>query len=170
MSQLDTQSPTAAKLLGDWLARKRLAAGLSLSAVAAQARLYRQTVVNAEKGRHFPRPSTLERLFALDCFGPDSDEPDLVQALRNRVLPTIPNGFARLPPEKRQEIASRGGQAAQESGLAYCFTSDSAIDAGTKGGHKVAQDRQHMVEMGRKGGLARRGKSQRRNGRVDREG
>ena len=50
---------------------------------------------------------------------------------------------------KQREIASKGGKAAHE------FSEEEARVSGRKGGAKVAQDRAHMAEIGRKGGLAR---------------
>lgn len=41
-------------------------------------------------------------------------------------------GFAALSPERRKEIASRGGTAAHASGTAHRFTSESAKLAGMK--------------------------------------
>ncbi|RYD51829.1 MAG: general stress protein [Sphingobacteriales bacterium] len=43
-------------------------------------------------------------------------------------------GFAGMDPQKQQEIASKGGKAAHESGNAHEFTSEEAREAGRKGG------------------------------------
>lgn len=43
-------------------------------------------------------------------------------------------GFAGMSPEKRREIASKGGKAAHESGNANEFDSESGREAGRKGG------------------------------------
>lgn len=64
-------------------------------------------------------------------------------------------GFASMDPEKQREIASKGGKAAHLQGRAHEFTSDEAREAGRKGGETVAQDREHMAEIGRMGGKAR---------------
>ena len=48
--------------------------------------------------------------------------------------PRKPRGFAAMTPEKRRDIASRGGKAAHAVGTAHKFTSDEARAAGTKGG------------------------------------
>ncbi|MBD0313737.1 MAG: stress-induced protein [Microcoleus sp. T3-bin5] len=61
-------------------------------------------------------------------------------------------GFASMDPEKQREIASKGGQAAHEKGTAHKFSSDEAREAGRKGGQSVSQNREHMAEIGRKGG------------------
>lgn len=45
-----------------------------------------------------------------------------------------PRGFAALPPERRQEIASKGGVAARARGTAYRFSTEQAKEAGRKGG------------------------------------
>jgi general stress protein YciG len=64
-------------------------------------------------------------------------------------------GFASMDPEKQREIASKGGKAAHEQGRAHEFSSDEARHAGRKGGEVVSQDRKHMAEIGREGGMAR---------------
>ena len=66
---------------------------------------------------------------------------------------TSNRGFASMNEEKQREIASKGGRAAHEKGTAHEFTSEEAREAGRKGGEKVSQDREHMAEIGRKGGL-----------------
>lgn len=43
-------------------------------------------------------------------------------------------GFASMDPEKQREIASMGGRAVHEKGLAHVWTSDEARKAGRKGG------------------------------------
>ena len=43
-------------------------------------------------------------------------------------------GFASMDPKKQREIASQGGKAAHEAGTAHEFDSDSAREAGRKGG------------------------------------
>jgi general stress protein YciG len=61
-------------------------------------------------------------------------------------------GFASMSPEKQREIARKGGRAAHEKGKAHEFTSDEARSAGRKGGEKVSVNRNHMAEIGRRGG------------------
>jgi general stress protein YciG len=61
-------------------------------------------------------------------------------------------GFASMDEEKQREIASKGGKAAHAKGTAHEFSSEEAREAGRKGGQKVSQDREHMAEIGRKGG------------------
>ena len=56
--------------------------------------------------------------------------------------------------EARQELARRGGQAAHALGRAHKFTPEEARVAGAKGGLKCAEDREHMSEIGRRGGVA----------------
>lgn len=63
-------------------------------------------------------------------------------------------GFASMDPEKKREIASKGGRAAHQKGTAHEFTPDEARQAGRKGGQTVSRDRSHMAEIGRKGGVA----------------
>ena len=64
-------------------------------------------------------------------------------------------GFAGMDPRRQREIASEGGKAAHEKGTAHEFDSESARQAGQKGGEAVSRDRSHMAEIGRKGGEAR---------------
>ena len=69
--------------------------------------------------------------------------------------PSRPRGFALLDPERRREIASQGGTAAQADGRAHQFTPEEARAAGRKGGEAIAEREGHMSRIGRKGGLAR---------------
>ena len=64
-------------------------------------------------------------------------------------------GFASMDREKQREIASKGGKAAHAQGRAHEFSTDEARSAGRKGGEVVSQDRKHMAEIGREGGMAR---------------
>lgn len=56
-------------------------------------------------------------------------------------------GFALMTPERRRELASRGGKKAQADGSAHQWTSSEARDAGRKGGplsgraRRLARDR-----------------------------
>lgn len=70
-------------------------------------------------------------------------------------------GFASMDPERRRQIASKGGRIAHSRGTAHKFTSTEAKEAGRKGGQVVSQDRAHMSMIGREGVKARRLKSQR---------
>ncbi|WP_375417541.1 KGG domain-containing protein [uncultured Hymenobacter sp.] len=47
-------------------------------------------------------------------------------------------GFAAMSPETQRRIASEGGRASHESGRAHKWTSESARDAGRKGGQARA--------------------------------
>ncbi|XLZ72206.1 KGG domain-containing protein [Massilia sp. SR12] len=64
-------------------------------------------------------------------------------------------GFAAMDKETQRMIASKGGQAAHQKGTAHEFTSEEARRAGQKGGEAVSRDREHMAEIGRKGGESR---------------
>ena len=64
-------------------------------------------------------------------------------------------GFASMDPERRREVASKGGMAAQARGTAHRFTSEQARVAGRKGGQTVSQNREHMCQIGHKGGTTR---------------
>src|SRR5512144_1685915 len=58
-------------------------------------------------------------------------------------------------PEEAREAGHKGGQAAHEKGTAHEFTPEEAREAGHKGGEAVSQDREHMADIGRKGGESR---------------
>lgn len=62
-------------------------------------------------------------------------------------------GFARLKekdPEKLKKIASKAGKKAHEVGKAHKFLpgDEATIAAGSKGGQKISQDREHMRQLG----------------------
>jgi general stress protein YciG len=63
-------------------------------------------------------------------------------------------GFASMDPSKQKEIASKGGRAAHEQGVAHEWSSDEARAAGRKGGEAVSKNKDHMSEIGRRGGEA----------------
>jgi len=67
-------------------------------------------------------------------------------------------GFALMDKEEHRRLASQGGKAAHIQGRAHEFTPEKAREAGKKGGTKVSQDRQHMADIGRKGGKAKHAK------------
>ena len=50
-------------------------------------------------------------------------------------------GFAAMSPEKQREIASKGGRAAHEQGVAHEWTPEQAKEAGRKGGQARSSDR-----------------------------
>ena len=78
-------------------------------------------------------------------------------------------GFASMDDSKQREIASKGGRAAHEKGTAHEFSSDEAREAGRKGGQAVSQNREHMAQIGRRGGEASRGGQKRdQSGRQSR--
>jgi uncharacterized protein len=64
-----------------------------------------------------------------------------------------PRGFAAMTPERRREIASKGGAQAQANGTAHRYDSERGKEAGRKGGRATSSDRAHMAEIGRRGGL-----------------
>jgi len=75
-------------------------------------------------------------------------------------------GFASMDTRKQREIASKGGRAAHAHGTAHEFTSEEARAAGRKGGEAVSRNRQHMAEIGRRGGQRSRN-SQQNNRQVE---
>ena len=64
-------------------------------------------------------------------------------------------GFAAMDQNQQREIASKGGQAAHQKGTAHEFDSEEARRAGQKGGEAVSRDREHVADIGRKGGESR---------------
>lgn len=69
-------------------------------------------------------------------------------------------GFGALSPERRREIASRGGKAAHESGNAHEYTSEEAREAGRKGGtacHAARRAAKKVAESAAKSGRKERG-------------
>ncbi|WEF35387.1 KGG domain-containing protein [Pseudoduganella chitinolytica] len=68
---------------------------------------------------------------------------------------TAKRGFAAMDEATQRQIASKGGQAAHQKGTAHEFDSEEARRAGQKGGEAVSRDREHMAEIGRKGGESR---------------
>ncbi len=50
-------------------------------------------------------------------------------------------GFAAMDPEKRREIASKGGKASHEKGTGHEWTSETAREAGRKGGLATREGR-----------------------------
>lgn len=72
-----------------------------------------------------------------------------------------PQGFAAMSPEKRREIAAKGGKAVQNSNRSFSKSKELAAAAGRKGGVSVPPEkrtfsvnRDAAVAAGRKGGLA----------------
>lgn len=54
-------------------------------------------------------------------------------------------GFAAMSPERQREIASQGGRAAHEQGVAHQWNRDEAIAAGKKGGQASGSRRRTMA-------------------------
>ena len=66
-------------------------------------------------------------------------------------------GFASMSPEKKREIASKGGKAAHQKGTAHEWTSEEARDAGRKGGIASHQRRREQTSQSvERGGSAER--------------
>jgi general stress protein YciG len=71
-------------------------------------------------------------------------------------------GFAAMDPEKRREIARKGGKAAHAKGVGHTFSHERAVAAGRKGGRAAhAKGAAHQLsgdearQAARKGGSAR---------------
>ncbi|HRO43901.1 MAG TPA: KGG domain-containing protein [Flavipsychrobacter sp.] len=63
-------------------------------------------------------------------------------------------GFASMDAARQREIASKGGKAAHQQGVAHKWSSEEARAAGRKGGESVSRNKEHMAAIGRKGGEA----------------
>ena len=61
-------------------------------------------------------------------------------------------GFAGMTDQRQRAIAAEGGRAAHEQGTAHEFSAAEARQAGQKGGEAVSRDRNHMADIGRRGG------------------
>jgi len=75
-----------------------------------------------------------------------------------------PRGFAKMSPEARRAIASKGGKQSHALGKAHKFTSQEASDAGKIGGASLSKDREHMREIARLGQIARKANREKQNG------
>jgi general stress protein YciG len=67
---------------------------------------------------------------------------------------TSRRGFASMDKARQREIASKGGKAAHQQGVAHQWSREEARVAGRKGGETVSRNKDHMSEIGRKGGEA----------------
>lgn len=65
-------------------------------------------------------------------------------------------GLASASLADRQRVASMGGKAAHKAGTAHKFNSEEARIAGKKGGMAISQNKDHMSEIGRKGGKSKK--------------
>ena len=66
----------------------------------------------------------------------------------NGNIPAAPKkgrGFANMDKAQQREIASKGGKAAHEKGVAHKWTSQEAAEAGRKGGQASSQNRQQQA-------------------------
>ncbi len=66
-------------------------------------------------------------------------------------------GFAAMDKEEHRELARSGGVAAHAAGMAHKFSSEQAREAGKIGGRTTSANREHMAEIGRRGGIGKRG-------------
>jgi general stress protein YciG len=60
-------------------------------------------------------------------------------------MPMADRGFASMDRDKQREIARKGGKAAHEKGTAHEWTSDTAREAGRKGGLSTKERRRPSV-------------------------
>lgn len=56
-------------------------------------------------------------------------------------------GFGSMSPERRREIASMGGKACHQQGVAHEFSTEEAIKAGRKGGLSRAKKRKEQQQQ-----------------------
>jgi general stress protein YciG len=71
---------------------------------------------------------------------------------RARRASSTSRGFAGMSDQRQREIAAEGGRAAHQQGTAHEFSAAEARKAGQKGGEAVSRNRNHMAEIGRRGG------------------
>jgi general stress protein YciG len=64
-------------------------------------------------------------------------------------------GFAAMSEDKQRAISSKGGKAAHVKGTAHQFSAEEARRAGRLGGEAVSQNREHMAQIGARGGQIR---------------
>lgn len=62
-------------------------------------------------------------------------------------------GFAAMSPERQRQIASQGGRAAHEQGVAHQWNSQEAREAGRKGGQASGRRRSGSDDESRGGML-----------------
>lgn len=67
-------------------------------------------------------------------------------------MPRGEKGFGVMDPKEQKKLASQGGKAAHEKGVAPSFSHKKAVLAGQKGGMSTAKNREHMRLIGSKGG------------------
>jgi hypothetical protein len=60
-------------------------------------------------------------------------------------------GFAAMSPERQREIASQGGRAAHQQGVAHEWSADEARAAGKKGGQASGKKRTNGHDEGNRG-------------------
>lgn len=69
---------------------------------------------------------------------------------------TSTRGFASMDPEKRREIAAKGGRSVPVEKRSFSQNRELAVSAGRKGGESsggnFANDRERAADAGRKGG------------------
>lgn len=82
-------------------------------------------------------------------------------------MPKSRRGFASMSPERRREIARKGGMSVNPENRSFAKDKALASSAGRKGGQNVrpnmrafSKDRELAVTAGRKGGGARHGPSE----------
>lgn len=128
-------------MTGAELKEKRLARGWTQAQLSEVSGVSAQVISNAEKGKNISPASKGYLLIAL--------------AGEREPKPHRPRGFAAMDPEQARRICALGGRTAARAGKGHRYTADTARQAGQKGGISVARNRQHMADIGRRGGERR---------------
>lgn len=79
----------------------------------------------------------------------------MTDGIETTPAPKARKGFAAMDDAQKRQIASQGGKRAHALGVAHEFDAEEARAAGSIGGRKVSANREHMREIGRRGGLKR---------------
>lgn len=131
-------------MIGAELKEKRLARGWTQEQLREVSGASERAIGALELGRSVA-PETRQRITAA-LLGPREPSP--------RPTPR-PRGFAAMNPDRHRHIAALGGRTAAQTGKGHRYTADTARQAGQKGGISVARNRQHMADIGRRGGERR---------------
>ena len=96
------------------------------------------------------------------ALSPAALSPAALDGTTPAVKKPVRRGFAVLDAERRREIARLGGKTAHANGNAHRFNPEEASLTGKKGGAVISENRDYMANIGRRGGLAKRGYKLRR--------
>lgn len=128
------------------IATRRRARGWSQAQLAQIVRVSKRTIGRAEHGQLLAAAPIMQ-LIELALADETAKPPARKQGQ--------PRGFAVMDPEQQRALASAGGKTAHKMGRAHEFTRKEARKAGRKGGLVLAQNKEHMRQIARLGGLRR---------------